>query len=525
MIKIKRALISVYDKEGIVAFAEMLTKFGVEIISTGGTLALFKEKKIPAIGVSEITDFPEIMDGRVKTLHPKIHGGILSVRTDEKHVRQMKENKILEIDMVVINLYPFEDTIRQSGVTLKQAIEKIDVGGPTMLRAAAKNFNFVVPVTDKNDYAKIFEEMSLHKGGIQEETSFILAQKVFALTSRYDYAIQSYLGEQLVGKQEIFPDTLLRCYKKRTTLRYGENPHQHAALYMDCTDAEKECFTQFHGKELSYNNLQDMCAVVDILREFDKPVACVVKHNNPCGICENKDMVKAIDGAIASDPLSAFGGIVGLNKECGVKEARMMLAQLRFFEIVLAPSFKEGAIKLFKERKNLRVIKITSDLLKPHKKGTLDLKFLTAGVLAQEEDTPLQKKGPAILQKITVPTKKKPTKEDLDELLFAWRCVKVVKSNAIVVSKGKQTIGIGAGQMSRIGAMEIACRQAGTKAKGAYIASDAFFPMPDNIARAARAGIKAIIQPGGSVKDEDVITAANKKAIAMVFTGTRHFKH
>ncbi len=525
MIKIKRALISVYDKEGIVPFAEMLVKFGVQIISTGGTLALLKEKKIPATGVSEITDFPEIMDGRVKTLHPKIHGGILSVRSDEQHVRQMKDNKIPEIDMVVINLYPFEETIKQAGVTLEAAIEKIDIGGPTMLRAAAKNFTFVVPVADKADYARIFEEMSLHKGCVLEETSFMLAQKVFALTSRYDYAIQSYFGEQLKGQQEVFPDSLLRCYKKKAALRYGENPHQRAALYMDCTATEQECFTQFHGKELSFNNIQDMCAVVEILREFDQPMACVVKHNNPCGICENKDMVKAIEGAIASDPLSAFGGIVGLNKECGAEEARVMLTHLRFFEIVVAPAFSEGALKLFKERKNLRVIKIMPFLLRPRKKGAFDLKFLMAGVLAQDEDAPLQKKGPSILKKITIPTRKKPTKQDLEELLFAWRCVKVVKSNAIVVTKNKRTIGIGAGQMSRIGAMDIACRQAGAEAKGAYVASDAFFPMPDNIARAARAGIKAIIQPGGSVKDAEVIAAANKKALAMVFTGTRHFKH
>jgi len=427
--------------------------------------------------------------------------------------------------MVVINLYPFEDTIKKAGVTLKEAIEKIDIGGPTMLRAASKNFKFVVPVTDKEDFAKIYEEMSLHSGAISEETSFKLAQKVFALTSQYDYAIQTFFSEQLVGVKEIFPETLLRCYKRENTLRYGENPHQKAALYIDCKDVDKKCYKQYHGKELSFNNLQDVCAMVDILREFDKPVACVVKHNNPCGICENENMPKAIEGAIASDPISAFGGIVGFNKPCGTKEAKAVLDRLKFFEIIIAPSFSKEAIDALKVRKNLRVIKIYPKLFKPLKRGYLDIKTLTAGILVQDDDTALQKKGAEILKKMTIPTKKKPTKKDLDELLFAWRCVKVVKSNAIVITKNKQTIGIGAGQMSRIGAMDIACRQAGVLAKGAYVASDAFFPMPDNITRAAKAGIKAIIQPGGSIKDPEVVGAADKKQMTMVFTGKRHFKH
>ncbi|MFC1809207.1 bifunctional phosphoribosylaminoimidazolecarboxamide formyltransferase/IMP cyclohydrolase [Candidatus Omnitrophota bacterium] len=525
MIQVKRALISVYDKEGIVELAGKLHEFGVEILSTGGTLALLKENNIPAQGVSSVTDFPEIMDGRVKTLHPTIHGGILGARDNEKHVRQMKENNISPIDLVIINLYPFEETIRKKSVTLPEAIEKIDIGGPTMLRAAAKNFRFVVSVCDRHDYARIFEEMSLYNGEIREETSLYLAQKVFATTSRYDYAIQSFLNSRITEDNDYFPETLLKCFVRKGDLRYGENPHQKAALYMEYEKASKDAFKKYHGKDLSFNNLQDVYAVIDILREFDKPVACVVKHNNPCGICENANLTKAIIGAIDSDPISAFGGIVGLNKKCGVDQAKAVLEKLRFFEIIIAPGFTKDALKLLRNRKNLRIIKIAKPFLNASKKGSFDIKFSDAGILVQDEDVSLQKQDASILKKISLPTKKKTTKKDLEELLFAWRCVKVVKSNAIVITKNKQTIGIGAGQMSRIGAMDIACRQAGTKAKGGFVASDAFFPMPDNIQRAAKAGIKAIIQPGGSVKDKDVIAMADKKAIAMVFTGKRHFKH
>lgn len=525
MIKIQRALISVYDKTGVVEFARALVAQGVEVISTGGTLKLLSKEGVKATAIDDVTGFPEIMDGRLKTLHPLVHGGLLAVRDSEKHIQQMKENNIKPIDLVAVNLYPFEETVKKKTVPLAEAIEQIDIGGPTMLRSAAKNYRYVTVVSDVQDYGRVLDEMQKYQGSVSDETRFMLAQKVFALTCEYDYAIQSFLATRIKKELDILPDTLMQCYEKKADLRYGENPHQQAAFYVPKETKHTNMFVQYHGKELSFNNYADMYAAVGIVREFDNTAVCVVKHNNPCGICENEDINKAIIGAIECDLLSAFGGIVALNRECTEAAARTILKKLGFFEIVIAPKFSKGAVEIFKQRKNLRVIKVDQAVLCGQDRNRRDIKYFRNGLLCQKEDLSLKHSAKKIAKQLKLATKKKVSEKDIDELMFAWRCAKVVKSNAIVVTKNKRTIGIGAGQMSRVGAMEIACRQAGAKAKGAYIASDAFFPMPDNIDVAAEYGIKAIIQPGGSVKDPVVIAAADDQKIAMVFTGTRHFKH
>ena len=521
---VKRALLSVYDKVGIVDFARELMAYGIEIVSTGGTLATLQKNGIRATAVDTLTGFPEIMNGRVKTLHPKIHGGILAVRDDKTHMAQMTDNGILPIDLVVITLYPFEETVAARGVTLEKAIEKIDIGGPTMLRAAAKNWRYVTAVCDRQDYALISKTLEECNGRIPDEVRLQCAQKVFARTSAYDYAIQNYLQGQL-PQQELFPKQIHMLFEREHELRYGENPHQKAALYRVADVKKKPLFTQCHGKELSYNNIVDLYAAIDIVREFGTPVACVVKHNNPCGIAEHENLAKAVVGAIDSDPLSAFGGIIGLNEVCSLEVAETVLRKLKFFEIIVAPGFTKEALVALKVRKNVRIIKIDRTIFRVPRATTLDLKKFPGGILLQETDRPLQNATNNLEKTLRVVTKKKPGKKDIAELLFAWRCVKVVKSNAIVITKNRKTIGIGAGQMSRVGAMEIACKQAGPKACGAFVASDAFFPMADNITVAARSGIKAIIQPGGSIRDTEVIAAADKKGIAMAFTGTRHFKH
>ncbi len=520
MAKIKRALISVSDKTGVVDFAKTLAKLGVELISTGGTEAALKKARLKVKNISDLTGFPEMMDGRVKTLHPKVHGGILFRRSLKSHAKQAKQHGIQPIDMVVINLYPFQETVKNPKVKLAEAIENIDIGGPAMIRSAAKNHESVAVVTDAADYTVLAEELQKNGGKLSAETLEKLALKAFQHTSAYDHAIAHYLEKQFV-KEEGLPEFLSVPFKKSATLRYGENPHQRAALYTRLDSAPKFSFTQFQGKELSYNNILDIDATVDIMREFKETAACVVKHNNPSGISVNQDLETAIAQAVDCDPLSAFGGIVGVNQPVTAAAARMLFAKLTFFEVVVAPKISKEALKIFQERKNLRVIEVPEF----RHIGPYDLRYVKSGVLLQDRDDPIDHHLARLNKNLKTVTKSKPSKEELASLLFAWRCVKVTKSNAIVLVRGTQTVGIGGGLTSRVDAVKLACEKAKSWSRGSMLASDAFFPMPDNIEVAHQNGIRAIIQPGGSIKDSEVIAACDHYGIAMVFTGERHFKH
>ena len=532
MAKQKRALISVYDKTGLVPFAQTLRKHRFEIISTGGTLQALKAAHIPARSVSEITGFPEILEGRVKTLHPKIHGGLLYRRGKKSDEKEVRQHGIPSIDLVVVNLYPFGEVIQKKGVTLEAALENIDIGGPTMLRAAAKNFKSVAVVTDPADYPAVTEALASPRG-ISLKLRARLAQKVFEKTSQYDHGIGNYLAQhgspdlaperkKSAGEtqSEPLPSRLDVIYEKAMDLRYGENPHQRGALYRRVGKPRFD-FKVLHGKELSFNNLLDFEATLDTLREFDEIAACVVKHTNPCGIAEGKTLEEALARAIASDPQSAFGGIVGLNRPCDLKTARKLYELLRFLEVVAAPRFRPDALKFLKERKNVRLLEVGP----LGEGGPWDLRFTKFGVLLQDRNRPVRLHEAELRKKLRTVTEKQMTQEDLDELLFAWKAAKCVRSNAIVITKDRQTVGVGAGQMSRVDSMEIACKKAGERSRGGFIGSDAFFPMPDSIEIASRAGIRAIIQPGGSIRDGDVVDACNQAGIAMVFTGERHFRH
>ncbi|MBI3312874.1 MAG: bifunctional phosphoribosylaminoimidazolecarboxamide formyltransferase/IMP cyclohydrolase [Candidatus Omnitrophica bacterium] len=521
-VTIRRALISVSDKTGLAEFAKALHKYKVEILSTGGTLKALKAEGIPAIAMEEFTGFPEILEGRVKTLHPKIHGGLLYRRDKKSHVEEAGKHKILPIDLVVVNLYPFEQVIQKEGVDFETAIENIDIGGPSMLRSAAKNFHAVTVVSDPTDYAEVIQEMKKNQGGTTIELREKLAQKVFLKTSTYDHAIAGYLGRQ-TAKQEPggLPFRLDGIYDKVCDLRYGENPHQRAAFYQRVDKPPRFKFEQLHGKELSYNNYLDIEATIDVLREFTEAAACVVKHSNPCGIAENAAITQAVTLAVECDAMSAFGGIVGINRPCDKATAQETLDKLKFFEVFVAPSFDSAALKLLKERKNLRLI-ATGDL---EHGGPYDLRFIKGGILLQDRDQPTPVYLAELKKSLNGVTEAKISEAEIEALIFAWKCVKVVKSNAIVIAQGRQTVGIGAGQMSRVDSVEIACRKAGYRTDGGFMASDAFFPMPDSIEEAARYKIKAIIQPGGSIRDSDVINACNRFGIAMVFTGKRHFRH
>ncbi len=524
--KIQQALISVSDKTGLIPFAQFLKNSGVKILSTGGTLKALQEAGIPAIPVEQYTGFPEMMDGRVKTLHPKIHGGLLYKRQEKSHVAQAKQHGIEAIDLVVVNLYPFEQVTANPSVDLETAIENIDIGGPSMLRSAAKNHESVAVVCDPADYERVKSEMEAHKGSVSHELRQQLALKVFQRTARYDGAISAYLAGKLGGgaaaEQEIPPPSLELSFKRNMSLRYGENPHQKAAFYVPSARASQgPGFKQLHGKELSFNNLMDIEAVVEILKEFSEPAAVIVKHNNPCGIAEDKSLVKALEKAVECDSMSAFGGIIGLNRPCDKAAAEMAFEKLKFFEVLVAPSFSSDALKLLQARQNLRLIESDSKL----QGEAYDCKFLSNGLLVQQKDMPLITRMKAIEKQLRFVTKIKLSDKELDDLFFAFKCVKVVKSNAIVITQGRQTVGIGAGQMSRVDSVEIACSKAGYRTDGGLMASDAFFPMPDSIEVAAAHKIKAIIQPGGSIRDADVIAACDQAGIAMAFTGERHFKH
>jgi len=522
MLKIKRALISVSDKTGITEFAKILQSLGVEIISTGGTARALKEAGLSVIEMSDYTGYPEMLDGRVKTLHPKIHGGLLSLRDNPAHMKQIQEQAIGLIDMVVVNLYPFEKTVARDEVPLSEAIENIDIGGPSMLRSAAKNYRFVAVVCDTKFYASLASELKKNDGCLAEETLKNLAQEVFRLTSRYDAAISSFLNARWSANDDGhagLPDSLNLSFNKVASLRYGENPHQKAALYKSVPGRPDSLISakQLHGKELSFNNYLDLNAAMMIIGDLKEPAACIIKHNNPTGVAEAKTLVRAYKDAWQTDPLSAFGGIVGLNRRVDAKTAKAILKS-GFMECVLAPSYDGEALELLRSKKNLRLLEVVFDSAQG--RGEFDLKKIDGGILLQESDIKDLK-----TTDLKVVTKRKPTKKELCSLLFAWKVVKHVKSNAIVLAHATSTVGIGMGQTSRVDSVFMAIKRAGSRAKGSVLASDAFFPKADNIALAKKAGIAAIMQPGGSVADENVIKACDRAGIAMVFTGFRHFKH
>ncbi|WP_058302853.1 bifunctional phosphoribosylaminoimidazolecarboxamide formyltransferase/IMP cyclohydrolase [Gorillibacterium timonense] len=512
---IKRALISVSDKTGIIPFAQELAGLGVEIISTGGTYQLLKDNGIPVTGISDVTGFPEIMDGRVKTLHPAVHGGLLAVRSSEKHRAQMEENGIRYIDLVAVNLYPFAATIAKPDATYEDAVENIDIGGPTMLRSAAKNHADVTVLVDAADYPQVLEE--IHAAGDTElATRKRLAAKVFRHTAHYDSLIADYLTRKTSG--EAFPETFTVTYEKAQELRYGENPHQQAAFYRKSlgsagTIAAAE---QLHGKELSYNNINDANAAVQVLAEFTEPAAVGVKHMNPCGVGIGSDIDEAYCKAYDADPISIFGGIIAVNRTVEKVTAERMHSF--FLEIVIAPDYTDEALAILKAKKNIRLLKL--DVAQAAAESELAITSIQGGALVQETD-----KHRIAAEDLKVVTDRKPTEEELKQLLFAWKVVKHVKSNAIVLANGDMTVGVGAGQMNRIGSAKIAVEQAGEKTVGSVMASDAYFPMSDTLELAAKMGITAVIHPGGSIRDADSIQVANEHGIAMVTTGIRHFKH
>lgn len=508
----KRALISVSDKTGVTEFAKELVALDYEIISTGGTKTALEEAGVPVIGVEEVTDFPEMLDGRVKTLHPAIHGALLARRDHESHMEALHAHHIETIDVVCVNLYPFQETITRKDVTLEEAIENIDIGGPSMLRSASKNYAAVTVVVDNNDYAAVLEELRTH-GATTFATRERLAAKVFRHTAAYDALIAEYLTEQA---GETFPEKITLTYDLKQPLRYGENPHQKAAFYAEPIAKYDAISTaeQLHGKELSYNNIKDADAALKIAAEFEEPVAVAVKHMNPCGVGVGDTIETAFLRAYEADRTSIFGGIIALNREVDQQTAKH-LSEI-FLEIVLAPSFSAEALDILTKKKNIRLLVLPFTKTKPN----LEKTSVIGGLLVQDGDTQVED-----IATYEVVTKEQPTEEEWKALLTQWKIVKHVKSNAIVVGNDKQTLGIGAGQMNRIGSAVIALEQAGEKSHGAVLASDAFFPMNDTVEAAAKAGIKAIIQPGGSIKDKESIEMADQYGVAMVVTHVRHFKH
>lgn len=526
MAKNRRALVSVSDKTGLIPLARAFRKHGIEILSTGGTLKALKEAGITCTPVEAFTGFPEILEGRVKTLHPKIHGGLLYRRDKKSHREEALRHGIAAIDFVVVNLYPFEQVARDPSAQLEKAVENIDIGGPSMLRSAAKNFDSVTVVSDPADYPLVVEELERGHGRVSAALRGRLARKVFERTAHYDRAIAHYLaaqdGKKLRRREKPpLPEQLDVPYRRARDLRYGENPHQRAALYTRSFGEPRLHYEQLHGKELSYNNLLDIEAAIDVMREFAETTACVIKHTNPCGIAQAGDPASALELAIECDAMSAFGGIVGVNTPCDLKTVKTAFERLPFFEIFVAPSFEPPALAFLKERRNLRLIATGP----PGEGGPYDMRFMKSGILLQDRDLPIRLRLAAFRKDLRVVTRVRPKPSEIEDLIFAFQCVKLVKSNAIVLTQGRQTVGIGAGQMSRVDAVEIACRKAGYRAEGASLASDAFFPMPDSIETAHPRGVKAVIQPGGSIRDEEVIAACDRLGLAMVFTGERHFRH
>jgi phosphoribosylaminoimidazolecarboxamide formyltransferase/IMP cyclohydrolase len=512
--KIQRALISVSDKTGLVDFARELAAMGVEIISTGGTATLLKREGIPTLDISEFTGFPEMMDGRVKTLHPKVHGGLLYLRGNAEHEEQAREHGIQPIDLVVVNLYPFEATISKEDVTLEEAIENIDIGGPSMLRSAAKNYRSVTVVTDPADYADVLEHMRDNDGATTLKLRERLGIKVFVTTSQYDGMIANYLNQEQEATSS-FSISMPAVAR----LRYGENPHQTGALYGSWDDY----YQKLHGKELSYNNILDITAAAELIEEFEEPTVAILKHTNPCGIGSDIDLREAWNKAFATDKQAPFGGIIICNRPLTEPLARA-ISEI-FSEVIIAPDFEPDARALLQKKKNLRLMRKLGEVRKgaSHEDGLI--RSVTGGVLVQSRDTSPEMGGD-LMEKVV--TARKPTENELAAMLFAWRVVKHVKSNAIVYAAKDRTLGIGAGQMSRVDASRIAiwkAKDAGLSLQGSAIGSDAFFPFPDGLIAAAEAGATCAIQPGGSVKDPEVIAAADERKLAMICTGVRHFKH
>ena len=518
---VKRALISVSDKTGIVEFAQKLNDLGVSIISTGGTFKVLKEAGIPVINISDVTGFPECLDGRVKTLHPNIHAGLLAMRSNPEHMKQVEELNVELIDMVVVNLYPFKQTIMKPDVTLADAIENIDIGGPTMLRAAAKNYQDVSVVIDPTDYEQVLSEIK-ETGAVSVKTNFYLAAKVFNHTAYYDTMIANYLRDK-AGLPK-YPDTISMTFEKVQDMRYGENPHQSAAFYKEVgnSDGMLSGIEQLHGKELSFNNINDLHGALELLKEFDEePTVVACKHSNPCGVASGKDIHEAYVRAYNTDPVSIFGGILCANRK--IDKATAEEISKIFLEIVLAPDFDDDALEVLEQKKNIRLLKL-KDVMKKQPETAYDVKKVSGGILIQDIDSKL------LGDELKVVTDRKPTEKEMEDLLFTWKVVKFTKSNGIAIGKDKQSVGIGPGQVNRIWATEQAIDH-GTKqlgadvVKGAVLASDAFFPFDDCVEAAHKAGITAIIQPGGSKRDQDSIDACNKYGIARVFTGMRHFRH
>jgi phosphoribosylaminoimidazolecarboxamide formyltransferase/IMP cyclohydrolase len=512
---VKRALLSVSDKTGIVEFAKELTAMGVELISTGGTEKMIKEAGIAVKNISEVTGFPECLDGRVKTLHPAVHGAILAMRSNEAHMAQLESLNIETIDMVVINLYPFKETVKKPDIALEDAIENIDIGGPTMLRSAAKNYQDVIVVVDPSDYAVVLEGLK-DKKALSNDVHYDLALKVFEHTAYYDAMIASYLRQQ--GKREKYPEKLTLTFERLQSLRYGENPHQSAAFYKEVFDTEGTLSDaeQIHGKALSFNNINDTNGALALLKEFDKPTVVAVKHSNPCGVGTGYDIHNAYVKAYECDPQSIFGGIVAANRTID-EETALKINEI-FVEIVIAPDFDEEALAVLMQKKNTRLLKLPS-ISKKYNPEASDMKKIMGGLIIQDVDSKL------LEGELQVVSERIPTKKEIEELKFAWKVVKHAKSNGIAITRDGQTLGIGQGQVSRVWASENAVKQSNFSIKGAVLASDAFFPFPDAVEAAAKAGVTAIIQPGGSKGDQAAIDMANQYGIAMVFTGMRHFKH
>lgn len=519
---IQRALISVSDKTGVVEFAKTLQRLDVEILSTGGTAKLLAENGIPVVEVSDYTGFPEMMAGRVKTLHPKVHGGLLGRRGLDDDV--MAEHGIKPIDLLVVNLYPFSETVARPDCTLAEAIENIDIGGPAMVRSAAKNHASVAVITDTADYAAVADELS-RTGGLTRQTRFRLAVKAFEHTARYDGAIANYLGTMQVegeGERAVFPQTINLQFVKVADMRYGENPHQAAAFYRERDWHEPSVTTarQLQGKELSFNNVADTDAALECVKMFSEPACVIVKHANPCGVAVGATLEEAYDGAFATDPTSAFGGIIAFNGPLDAVTAKAVIER-QFVEVIIAPEVTPEALEITRTKPNVRVLACGNWERK--RSDSFDYKRVNGGLLVQQRD--IATLQPSSLKLVT---KRKPTEAELDDLLFAWNVVRFVKSNAIVYASGGRTIGIGAGQMSRVFSAHIAATkaiEAGLSVAGSVMASDAFFPFRDGLDQAAEAGVRAVIQPGGSIRDEEVIAAADEHGMAMLFTGIRHFRH
>lgn len=528
MSKVNRVLISVYDKKGITEFAHSLYRMNIEIISTGGTAKSLKEAGIPVINISDVTGYPEMLDGRVKTLHPKIHGGILAQRSKEEHIKQLEKHEIKPVDMVVVNLYPFEETISKPDVVLADAIEQIDIGGVALIRSAAKNYDDVAVVVNPNKYELIIDELKNNNAELAKETRLRLSVEAFKYTSSYDTVIHNYL-QQLTKPQAVdFPNELNLTYAKVMDLRYGENPHQKAAFYRDVyfkgaasNEPRVVLAKQVHGKELSFNNILDLDSTLNLVKEFFVPTAIIVKHTNPCGAGCGKNLLDAYKKALSTDPVSSFGSIVALNDVVDEDLAKEL--NKLFIEVLVAPEYTNSALNILKEKKNIRVM-VLPELKTWVEKGMTewrsekDMKKIVGGMLIQDRDVTGD-------PELKVVTERHPTDKEWEGLRFAWKIAKNVKSNAIVIAKDTELIGVGAGQMSRVDSVKIAIMKAQKEIQGSVLASDAFFPFKDGVEEAAKAGVKAIIQPGGSLRDEEVIAAANQLGLAMVFTGVRHFKH